>query len=58
MESSSFLPLPVGMVIGKAESTTVQLTVEVISTQPFPHCPECGSPSDQIDCQYPSRSGI
>ncbi len=52
MEKSPFLPLPEGMVIGQVEITQTQLTVEVISTQPFAHCPGCGSPSDQIHCQY------
>src|SRR5712692_130640 len=52
MESSPFLPLPEGMVIGQVEITAAQLTVEVISTQPSACCPECGSPSDHIHCQY------
>ena len=52
METSPFLPLPEGMVIGQVEITAAQLTVEVISTQPVAHCPGCGSPSDQIHCQY------
>jgi transposase len=52
MERSPFLPLPEGMVIGQVEITAVQLTVEVISTQPFAGCPGCGSPSDRIHCQY------
>src|SRR5258706_8325579 len=52
METSPFLPLPEGMVIGRVEITAAQLTVEVISTQPFAHCPGCGSPSDHIHCQY------
>jgi transposase len=52
MDTSPFLPLPEGMVIGQVEITAVQLTVEVISTQPCAHCPGCGSSSDQIHCQY------
>jgi transposase len=52
METYPFLPLPEGMVIGQVEITAAQLTVEVISTQPFAHCPGCGSPSDHIHCQY------
>jgi transposase len=52
METSPFLPLPEGMVIGRVEITAAQLTVEVISTQPFAHGPGCGSPSDHIHCQY------
>ena len=52
MERSPFLPLPDGMVIGQIEITAAQLTVEVISTQPSARCPECGSPSDHVHCQY------
>lgn len=52
MEKSPFLPLPDGMVIGQVELTATQLTVEVISTQPSACCPECGSPSDHVHCQY------
>lgn len=52
METSPFLPLPEGMVIGRVEITAAQLTVEVISTLPVAHCPRCGSPSDSIHCQY------
>src|SRR5260221_1070950 len=52
MERSPFLPLPEGMVIGQVEITAAQLTVEVISTQPSARCPECGSPSDHVHCQY------
>src|SRR5437764_720 len=52
MERSPFLPLPEGMVIGQVEIAEAQLTVEVISTQPFVRCPSCGSPSDHIHCQY------
>ena len=52
METSPFLPLPEGMIIGRVEITTAQLTVEVVSTQPVAHCPGCGSPSDSIHCQY------
>lgn len=52
MDTSPFLPLPVGMVIGRVEISAAQLTVEVISTQPCARCPGCGSPSDQIHCQY------
>jgi hypothetical protein len=37
MESSPFLPLPEGMVIGQVEIAQAQLTVEVISTHPLPH---------------------
>jgi hypothetical protein len=51
MERSPFLPLPEGMVIGQVEIAEAQLTVEVISTQPFAHCPGCGSPSDHVHCQ-------
>jgi transposase len=52
MERSPFLPLPEGMVIGQVEIAQAQLTVEVISTQPFAHCPDCGRPSDHVHCQY------
>ncbi len=52
MERSPFLPLPEGMVIGQVEIAATQLTVEVISTQPSACCPECGSPSDHVHCQY------
>jgi transposase/transposase IS204/IS1001/IS1096/IS1165 family protein/helix-turn-helix resolvase-like protein len=52
MEKSPFLPLPDGMVIGQVEITEAKLTVEVISTQPFAHCPGCGNPSEHIHCQY------
>src|SRR6266568_3615293 len=52
MERSPFLPLPEGMVIGQVEIADSQLTVEVISTQPFARCPGCGSPSDHVHCQY------
>ena len=52
MESSPFLPLPEGMVIGQVEITQTQLTVEVISTQPCARCPGCGTPSDAVHCQY------
>jgi transposase len=52
MERSPFLPLPEGMVIGQVEIAEAQLTVEVISTQPFARCPGCGSPSDHVHCQY------
>jgi len=48
MERSPFLPLPEGMVIGQVEIAPAQLTVEVISTQPFARCPSCGSPSDHV----------
>ena len=43
MERSPFLPLPEGMVIGQIEMAPTQLTVEVISTQPYAHCPGCGT---------------
>src|SRR5438046_7284041 len=52
MERSPFLPLPEGMVIGQVEISATQLTVEVISTRPSACCPECGSPSDHVHCQY------
>src|SRR2546425_12284947 len=52
MERSPFLTLPEGMVIGQVEIDPAQLTVEVISTQPFARCPSCGSPSDHVHCQY------
>src|SRR5260221_4087934 len=52
MERSPFLPLPEGMVIGQVEMTPTQLTVEVISTQPYAHCPGCGNPSDAVHCRY------
>src|SRR6266581_1409704 len=52
MERSPFLPLPDGMVIGQVEMTQTQLTVEVISTQPYAYCPGCGTPSDAVHCQY------
>jgi transposase len=52
MERSPFLPLPDGMVIGQVEMTPTQLTVEVISTQPYAPCPGCGNPSDAVHCQY------
>jgi transposase len=52
MERSPFLPLPEGMIIGQIEIAKAQLTVEVLSTHPFAHCPSCGSPSDHVHCQY------
>src|SRR6266446_4482742 len=52
MESSPFLALPEGLVIGQVEITPTQLTVEVISAQPCARCPGCGNPSDSIHCQY------
>jgi transposase len=52
MERSPFLPLPEGMIIGQIEITAAQLTVEVISTQPFACCPECGCSSDHVHCHY------
>jgi transposase len=52
MERSPFLPLPDGMVIGQVEITPTQLTVEVISTQSYAHCPVCANPSDAVHCQY------
>jgi transposase len=52
MERSPFLPLPEGMVIGQVEISAAQLTVAVISTQPFAHCPGCGNASDSVHCQY------
>jgi transposase len=52
MERSPFLPLPDGMVMGQVEISAAQLTVEVISTQPFAHCPGCGNASDYVHCQY------
>jgi transposase len=52
MERSPFLPLPEGMLIGQVEMTPTQLTVEVISTQPYAHCPVCRNPSDAVHCQY------
>jgi zinc-finger of transposase IS204/IS1001/IS1096/IS1165 len=52
MERSPFLPLPDGLVIGQVEITAAQLTVEVISTQPFARCPTCGNLSDHVHCQY------
>jgi len=44
MESTPFLPLPEGMIIGQVEITPAQLTVEVISTQPCAHCPGVEAP--------------
>ena len=52
MERSPFLPLPDGLVIGQVEITADQLSVEVISTQPFARCPKCGNLSDHVHCQY------
>src|SRR5436309_15949518 len=52
MERSPFLPLPEGMVIGQVEITPTQLTVEVISTQPWAYCPGCGTPSEAVHCHY------
>lgn len=52
MEKSPFLPLPEGLVIGQVEISEAKLTVEVISTQSYAHCPGCGNPSDHIHCQY------
>ena len=52
METSPFLPLPEGMVIGQVEITAAQLSVEVIATQPVAHCPGCGCPSEHIHSQY------
>jgi transposase len=40
------------MVIGQVELSDSQLTVEVISTQPFSRCPGCGNPSDHVHSQY------
>jgi hypothetical protein len=48
MESSPFLPLPEGMIIGQVEITAAQLTVEVISTQPCARCAGCGNLSDHV----------
>ncbi len=53
MERSPFLPSPEGLVIGQVEIADSQLTVEVLSTQPFARCPGCGSPSDHVHSQYP-----
>ena len=52
MERSPFLPLPEGMIIGQVEITPTQLTVEVISTQPWARCPGCGTPSEAVHCHY------
>jgi transposase len=52
MESSPFLPLPEGMVIGQIQMTQAQLTVEVISTRPSAPCPGCGCSSEHIHSQY------
>jgi transposase len=52
MERSPFLPLPEGMIIGQVEMTPTRLTVEVISTQPYTHCPGCANPSDAVHCRY------
>src|ERR1700692_2641909 len=52
MERSPFLPLPEGPGMGQVEISEAQLTVEVISIQPFARCPGCGSPSDHVHCQY------
>jgi transposase len=52
METSPFLPLPEGMVIGQVEIGEAQLTVEVIATQPVARCPSCGDLSDAVHCQY------
>ena len=52
MERSPFLPLPEGMLIGQVEITPTQLTVEVISTQPYAHCSACGNSSDAVHCHY------
>jgi transposase len=52
MKRSPFLPLPEGMVIGQVAMTQTQLTVEVVSTQPYAHCPVCGTPSDAVHCRY------
>jgi hypothetical protein len=52
MERSPFLPLPDGTVIGQVDITPTQLTVEVISTQPYAHCPACGNSSDAVHCRY------
>src|SRR5260370_782042 len=41
-----------GMVIGQVEISPTQLTVEVISTQPYAYCPACGKSSDAVHCQY------
>jgi len=52
MERSPFLPLPEGMIIGQVEMTPTQLRVEVISTQPYAHCPGCGNSSEAVHCRY------
>jgi len=52
MERSPFLPLPEGLVLGQVEIGEAQLTVEVISTQLCARCPDCGSLSDAVHCQY------
>jgi transposase len=52
MERSPFLPLPDGLVLGHVEIGEAQLTVEVISTQPYARCPGCGILSDAVHCQY------
>ena len=48
MERSPFLPLPDGMVIGQVEITQTQLTVEVISTQPYTHTAQCVGPAQTL----------
>jgi transposase len=40
------------MVISQVAMTQTQLTVEVISTQPYAHCPACGNLSDAVHCRY------
>jgi transposase len=52
METSPFLPLPDGLVLGQVEITQTQLTVEVIATQACARCPGCGNLSDHVHCQY------
>jgi transposase len=52
MDTSPFLPLPDGLVLGQVKLDEAKLTVEVISTQPCARCPGCGTPSDAVHCQY------
>jgi transposase len=52
MEGSVFLPLPEGMIIDQVQVTETHLTVIIVSTQPWAHCPACGCPSEHVHCQY------
>jgi transposase len=52
MDTSPFLPLPAGLVLGQVKLDEAKLTVEVISTRLCARCPCCGTFSDAVHCQY------